>query len=259
MSTEETTVGYAAAGEEDVVDIDIVIGPKMDADTALKQPNAREFIRRIYVILTTQLLLTVGVTFAFIKIPVINEFIVKNILPIFIITTSLIMCCMLSLLLQICMKQMSLTLLAIIFGIFAICFGIEVAMVATLHVMEGFQNIVLQALGITMAVFLSLTIFTFQTKIDFTFLRGFLLITTVSLCVWGIFILIFGYQNTFWYSLIGAILFGLWILFDTSLIIKRSQYLDHGEIPSWKEALIYATNIYTDIMQLFLHILDLLR
>ena len=255
LPTDETTVSYAVdLGREDG-GIQVVVS----ADAAMKQPNAKEFIRRIYLILTIQLLITCGVTISFVKVPVINTFVIANFAPMLMITSGLLFTIMIFLLLKSCIGRMSLGFLAFILGAFAILMGTEVAIIVTMDWAAGSQTIVLQAFAITMAVFVSLTIFVFQTKIDFSFLGGFLVITTVALCVWSLIIYFMGYQHSFWFSLIGAILFGLWILYDTSLIIERSKYLEHGEVPSWKEAFIYATNLYTDIVNLFLFILDLMR
>jgi len=58
----------------------------------------------------------------------------------------------------------------------------------------GMGDIVLQALFITMAVFVGLTIFTVQSKIDFSFLGAGLGVCLWILIVWGFVISIFGWK-----------------------------------------------------------------
>lgn len=76
---------------------------------------------------------------------------------------------------------------------------------------------ILQAVVVTVSIFLSLTVFVFQTKIDFTFLGAALFVA-----LWG---LIFGGLMQLWFpfpgaasgviSIFGAIVFSLFILYDT--------------------------------------------
>ncbi len=104
-----------------------------------------------------------------------------------------------------------------------------------------------------------MTIFTFQSKIDFTFLYGFLFVGTIILIFWGLFSVIFGFQTSFLYSLFGSLLFSLWILADTSIMLKRAEIqFMFGKQPSWADASIFAVNLYLDAINLFLHLLQLL-
>ena len=234
--------------------IEIVIDHQ-SASAAMKQPNVRLFIRRVYIIVCMQLAFTCGMALAFIKIPTVNSFIIRHIDVIMLTSLGLFLCISLSFFLEYCMKPFHLTLRAILFG----TIGLLMSVIVVIYHKEGFQKIVLQAAVITLTVFISFTLFTFQTKIDFTPLFGVLFMCTIGLLTWSILIMIMGWHAHFLLSLFGAILFGLWILFDTSMIIERARYLETGEIPSWRESLIYATNLYLDIMQLFLQILELLR
>jgi protein lifeguard len=101
----------------------------------------------------------------------------------------------------------------------------------------------------TLAIFAALTIFTFQSKIDFSFLGAGLFAALWVLLIWGFVISIFGYRQSFLYSLFGAFVFALYILFDTSLIMQRLSY---------DEYVLGAISLYLDILNLFIFLLDLL-
>ena len=99
-----------------------------------------------------------------------------------------------------------------------------------------------------MIIFLTLTVFEFQTRIDFSFLGGILSVVLCVLLWWGIFGGIFGFGGSgMAYAIIGIILFFFYILYDTYLIVERYE-----DPEMWVEASI---QIYLDVINLFLFIL----
>ncbi|KAF1454835.1 Protein lifeguard 4, partial [Pygoscelis antarcticus] len=112
-------------------------------------------------------------------------------------------------------------------------------------------SIVLQAFTLTTAVFLGLTAYTLQSKRDFSkFGAG------LFACLW---ILIFsGFLRLFFYSetielvfaAAGALLFCGFIIYDTHLLMHKL---------SPEEYILAAINLYLDIINLFLHLLRLLE
>ncbi|NWR26807.1 LFG4 protein, partial [Tachuris rubrigastra] len=112
-------------------------------------------------------------------------------------------------------------------------------------------SIVLQAFILTTAVFLGLTAYTLQSKRDFSkFGAG------LFSCLW---ILIFsGFLRLFFYSATielvfaaaGALLFCGFIIYDTHLLMHKL---------SPEEYILAAINLYLDIINLFLHLLRLLE
>jgi len=114
------------------------------------------------------------------------------------------------------------------------------------------QVIVLQALLITLGVFLGLTLFTFQSKYDFSGLGPYLfggLIALLMTGLVGIFIP-FGRTMDLVYGLFGCLLFSGYIVFDTYLITKRL---------SPDEYIMGAISLYLDFINLFLMILRVLN
>jgi len=110
-------------------------------------------------------------------------------------------------------------------------------------------KIVLQSAIITSCVFIALTLFCFQSKIDFHFLGAALFASLFILLVWGLIQIFFpmGPVARFVYSLFGAIIFCMFILYDTSNIIKRLSPDDY---------IIAAIDLYLDVINLFLFILS---
>ncbi|NXL07967.1 LFG4 protein, partial [Mesembrinibis cayennensis] len=112
-------------------------------------------------------------------------------------------------------------------------------------------SIVLQAFILTTAVFLGLTAYTLQSKRDFSkFGAG------LFACLW---ILIFsGFLRLFYYNetielvfaAAGALLFCGFIIYDTHLLMHKL---------SPEEYILAAINLYLDIINLFLHLLRLLE
>ncbi|NWH64077.1 LFG4 protein, partial [Geococcyx californianus] len=112
-------------------------------------------------------------------------------------------------------------------------------------------SIVLQAFILTTAVFLGLTAYTLQSKRDFSkFGAG------LFACLW---IFIFsGFLRLFFYSetielvfaAAGALMFCGFIIYDTHLLMHKL---------SPEEYILAAINLYLDIINLFLHLLRLLE
>lgn len=135
-------------------------------------------------------------------------------------------------------------------------------------------TVVLEALFITLTVLLGLTAYTFQTKRDFSFMGFGLVYTFFCVCLHNIIfysselyiflfyrlfiglwcLLIGGFIQIFVHSTAlelgisigGALLFCLFIVFDTQAIMQTL---------SPEEYILATINIYLDIINLFLHIL----
>jgi hypothetical protein len=124
----------------------------------------------------------------------------------------------------------------------------------TLGIVVGFyeQTVVLQAIIITLGVFLGLTLFTFQSKYDFSGMGSFLfagLLVLLMAGVVGIFIP-FGKTMDLVYAVGGTLLFSGYIIYDTFLITKKL---------SPDESIMAAISLYLDFINLFLSILRLLN
>jgi|SRR3989344_248479 len=116
------------------------------------------------------------------------------------------------------------------------------------------HTIVFQAMMATaFAVFATAGI-VFLTKFDFSFLGGFLLIALFILVIMGFVNLFFFHSRIFSLirAYIGVVIFTLYLLFDFNRLEKIA-----GD-KSWSAAIDIAVNIYLDIINLFLDLLEIL-
>jgi len=124
----------------------------------------------------------------------------------------------------------------------------------TLGVVVAFYNnvIVLQALLITLGVFIGLTLFTFQSKYNFEGLGPWLFGGLIALCMTGLVGIFIPFNQTMdlIYAIGGCLLFSGYIVYDTYLINAKL---------SPDEFIMGAISLYLDFINLFLSILRLLN
>ncbi|NXW88836.1 LFG4 protein, partial [Alopecoenas beccarii] len=111
-------------------------------------------------------------------------------------------------------------------------------------------SIVLQAFILTTAVFLGLTAYTLQSKRDFGKLGAGYVVGWW--CLFVLFVFLFFYSETIElvFAAAGALLFCGFIIYDTHLLMHKL---------SPEEYILAAINLYLDIINLFLHLLRLLE
>lgn len=108
----------------------------------------------------------------------------------------------------------------------------------------------------TVGIFSGLTIYAWQTKYDYTQYGNCLLIALLGLIIFGMFsVFIPGNIVQIVYSSSGAVIFSFYIVYDTQLIIggnnHRIQY-------SHDDYALAAINLYLDIINLFISMLDII-
>ena len=116
-------------------------------------------------------------------------------------------------------------------------------------------KIVLLAVLITAVICIALTIFAFQTKIDFTIYNGLLFVLLIVLCLFGLIAM-------FWrdsvvqliYASLGALLFSAYLVVDTQMIVGGT----HKVQISSEEYVFAALTLYLDIINIFLYILHII-
>lgn len=141
----------------------------------------------------------------------------------------------------------------ILLGIFTL------AEALTMGIITAFYDttIVVTAIAITAVVCLALTAFAMQTKIDFTVYNGAAFICLLVLMLMGLAVAIFpgaGFLRIL-YSGLGALLFSFFLLIDTQMIVGGNRQLQISP----EEYIMAVITLYLDILQLFLHILQLLN
>jgi FtsH-binding integral membrane protein len=214
-----------------------------------KDPNVRlNFIRKVYLILSAQLLCTfIFVLLAF-TVPEFRVFQLKH-------QWLLWVCVSLTVILiyaLVCYTSVarSVPLNYILLFIFTVAESYSVAFIASQY---DAQTVVIAA-GLTAAIVVGLTLYAIFTKTDFTVCGGILVVCMIALIIGGI-IGIF-IRNKWLHlvlSILGVIVFGIYLVFDTQLTIGKNQ-----RKYSIDDYIIAALNLYIDIIQIFLELLKII-
>ncbi|XP_072558357.1 protein lifeguard 2-like isoform X1 [Paramormyrops kingsleyae] len=211
----------------------------------------RVFIRKVYTIIMIQLLVTLAIVVLFTFCEPVKIYIHAN--PgwywasyvLFFITYLTLSCCAEP------RRRFPWNLLLLV--IFTLCLSYMTGMLSSFYNTKS----VMICLGITALVCLSVTIFSFQTKIDVTSCQNVLFVLCMVVFFSGLIFLIvlpFGYVP--WlhavYAALGALAFSVFLAFDTQLLMGSKHYSISPE-----EYVFAALNIYLDIVYIFTFILQL--
>ncbi|KAF7318726.1 hypothetical protein HMN09_00384700 [Mycena chlorophos] len=234
-------VGSSIANQVEVDDVPDDF--KYGTTVAESAPQIRKaFVRKVYAILLVQIFTTIAIAGTVSQSKQLIDWVMNNLWAIFV---PLIATLPLLILLQ--WKRhvhpLNLFLLA--------AFTLTESYVMGVAVAHYDNHIILQALGITFAVFLSLSAFTFQSKYDFSSAAPYALSSLVVLITASfIHILVAPFDRTtdVLITVTGCLIFGAFIVYDTHAINKRL---------SPDEFISGAISLYLDFVNLFLRILRL--
>lgn len=199
------------------------------------------FLRKVYGILSAQLLLTTIVAALFALVGSIQNFLHSNewILVVFAVAS-------IGLIFALAFKSKEYPTNFILLAAFTLCESVLVGMVVACYTLGS----VLEAFGLTCAVTTALTVYTLQSKRDFSAWGAGLFAALWVMILIG-FMQLFFHGDTMARGLAGAgaILFSLFIIYDTHMIMHKV---------SPEEYIHASVNLYLDIINLFLHLLRLL-
>uniref|UniRef100_A0A3P9MY37 Si:ch211-284o19.8 n=1 Tax=Poecilia reticulata TaxID=8081 RepID=A0A3P9MY37_POERE len=202
----------------------------------------RGFARKVFSILTLQLLFTFSVVCVFTFSSVVKEAVQNNLWAylssfiVFIVVAFTLSCC------RSFSRRHPWNLVGLVIVTLSLSY-----MVGTV---ASFHNTT--AVVITMAVtFLGVLLFCFQTRYDFTIYYGVLLIMAVDVIMFGV-ICTFYYSHvaSIIYGCLGALLYSLFLLVDCQLMMGKMSYRLNPE-----EYVNAALTIYLDIILIFLYLL----
>uniref|UniRef100_A0A3Q4C165 Protein lifeguard 2 n=1 Tax=Mola mola TaxID=94237 RepID=A0A3Q4C165_MOLML len=213
----------------------------MEAQFAWDDKTVRQtFIRKVYAILMVQLLVTVTIVALFSFCP-----------PVVICFSPVLQTLSMAFMMGFMSRYVSVS---------HVMFHPGKAEIVTTLSFSSFYNTksVVLCLGITALVCLSVTIFSFQSRVDVTSCQGvlFSLCMVLLLCAITISIVVpFGYVP--WlhavYAVAGAILFTLFLAFDTQLLLGNKRYTISPE-----EYVFATLSLYLDIVYLFSFLLQIM-
>ncbi|KAK2417645.1 protein LIFEGUARD [Trifolium repens] len=216
----------------------------------LENPQLRwSFIRKVYFIITFQLLLTIAVASVVVFVPPIAHFFVSStqglVLYIVLIFVPFITLCPLYYYHQ--KHPLNYFLLLIFTVSMAFPVGLTCAFVS--------GKVILESVILTAAVVFSLTLYTFwavKRGHDFNFLGPFLFGALIVLILFGLIQILFplGKLSHMIYGCLASIIFCGYIVYDTNNLIKRFSYDQY----IWA-----AVSLYLDIINLFLSLLTIFR
>merc|ERR1739844_217009 len=200
------------------------------------------FMRKVYGLLSVQLSITTLIGGVFLFTPGVKEFVQERpafLFPAFFLSMGLLVA------LHVKRKETPINL--ILLAAFTVVEAYTVGVLVTFFD----QAVVVQAFFLTAAVVVGLTAFTFQTKRDFSNI-GAALYTGLLILILGGFLQIFlGNELTDTAMAVGgALLFSLFIIYDTQMIMTRL---------SAEEYIMATIQLYLDIINLFIEILKILE
>lgn len=212
------------------------------------------FVRKVYGILSAQLLVTVLVAAPFQLVDAAwlrhNQWLLYLSVGVTLSTICAMTCCQ-----DLARRYPTNYILLFTFTVFE---GITVGFFSAAF---SWQSVLLAA-GITVAVFLILTLYACVTKTDFTGAGPYLMGALSCLCCMGFVLSMLSMFHVdikaavVCYDLAGVLIFIFYIIYDTQLILGSAG--GHKHEFDLDEYVFAALNLYLDIINLFMHILSLM-
>ncbi|XP_028659703.1 protein lifeguard 2a isoform X1 [Erpetoichthys calabaricus] len=211
----------------------------------------RMFIRKVFMILMVQLMVTFGVVALFTFCEQVKQFVQFNRI-LYLASYITFMGTYLALVCSTNARRRYPTNL-ILLGVFTLAMSYMAGMLASYHN----TKVVVLCIGITAMVCFAITLFCFQTKVDFTSCHGLIFSLAMVLFLTGLvlaFTAPFGYipwiQTA--YAGLGALVFTLFLAFDVQLLTGNRRYSLSPE-----EHVFGAMCLYMDIVYIFFFLLQL--
>lgn len=209
------------------------------------------FIRRVYSIISVQLLVTVAFVAVFTYVDPVRGFVRQN--PavyyasygVFFVTYMVLVCC------EGPRRRFPWNILLL--ALFTLAMSFMTGTIASYYSSKA----VLICIGITAIVSIAVTVFCFQTKVDFTSCGGFFAVLGIVVFITGIVTaIVLAFKYVYWlhmlYAAIGAIAFTLFLAYDTQLVLGNRKHTISPE-----EYVYGALRIYTDIIHIFTSLLQI--
>uniref|UniRef100_A0A096M7U2 Transmembrane BAX inhibitor motif containing 1a n=1 Tax=Poecilia formosa TaxID=48698 RepID=A0A096M7U2_POEFO len=210
------------------------------------------FIRKVYMILASQLLVTTAIVAIFTFVSPVRDFVRRNqavywaSYAVYFITHLVLVCCK--------GPRRKFPWNIILLLIFTLALSYMTGTISSYYNTKA----VFLALGITAVVCIAVTVFCFQTKVDFTKCQGLFCVLGIVMFVTGIITaIVLSFKYMYWlhmlYAAIGAVVFTLFLAYHTQLLIGNRK---HSISP--EEYVFAALSIYVDIVQIFLFLLQII-
>ncbi|XP_075895932.1 protein lifeguard 3-like [Nelusetta ayraudi] len=209
------------------------------------------FIRKVYMILAAQLAVTFSVVAVFTFVDPVRQFVLRYpgiywaSFVVYFVVYCILICCK--------EPRRRFPWNLVLLGVFTLALSYMCGTISSYYETKA----VFLAMGITVVVCVSVTIFCFQTKVDFTSCGGFLSIASILLLIIGIVTaIVLSFQYVPWlhmlFASIGAVVYTLFLVYNTQLLIGNRELAISPE-----EYIYAALSLYVDIVHIFLFILQI--
>ncbi|XP_077435720.1 protein lifeguard 3 [Vanacampus margaritifer] len=209
------------------------------------------FIRKVYLILAAQLTVTFSVVAVFTFVDPVKMFVIRYpgiywaSLVVYFIVYCILICCK--------EPRRRFPWNLVLLGVFTVALSYVSGTISSYYETKA----VFLAMGITALVCVTVTVFCFQTKVDFTSCGGFLCIAAILLVIIGaVTAVVLSFHYVPWlhmlYAAIGAIVYTLFLVYNTQLLIGNREMALSPE-----EYIYGALSLYIDIVHIFLFILQI--
>ena len=214
---------------------------------SLEKPEDRlNFIRKVYILLSSQLLITALFVLYSVLSTDFQDFVYDN-WWIMIISSILAIVPLLILFLS---KKASRTVPInyILLTIFTLFESFTMACICAFY----YPEVILIAFGCTAGLTIVLTIYAFVTKTDFTYFYGILIVVSFGLLVFLIIILVTGSDNIYRlvFCPLCVIFYGVYLIVDTQLIVGKKHHAIE-----YDDYVLGVVMLYVDIIGMFSYIL----
>lgn len=210
------------------------------------------FIRKVYMILAAQLLVTTGIVAVFTFVHPVRVFVQRNhalywcSYAVYFIVHMVLVCCT--------GPRRKHPWNLILLFVFTLALSYMTGTISSYYDTRA----VFLAMGITAVVCIAVTVFCFQTKVDFTKCRGLFCVLGIVMFVTSIItIIVLSFKYIYWlhmlYAAIGAIVFTMFLAYHTQLLIGNRKYSIGPD-----EYVFGALSIYVDVIQIFLFLLQII-
>ncbi|TWW72926.1 transmembrane BAX inhibitor motif containing 1a [Takifugu flavidus] len=210
------------------------------------------FIRKVYLVLASQLMVTTAIVSVFTFVEPVGKYVRDNpalywvSYAVYFITHIVLVCCSGP------RRKHPWNLILLL--LFTLALSYMTGTIASFYD----TKVVFLAMAITAVVCICVTVFCFQTKVDFTKCQGLFCVLGIVVFVTGLIsAIVLSFKYVLWlhmlYAALGTIVFTLFLAYHTQLLIGNRKYSISED-----EYVFAALSLYVDIIQIFIFLLQII-
>ncbi|TNM98045.1 hypothetical protein fugu_014291 [Takifugu bimaculatus] len=210
------------------------------------------FIRKVYLVLASQLMVTTAIVSVFTFVEPVGKYVRDNpalywvSYAVYFITHIVLVCCTGP------RRKHPWNLILLL--LFTLALSYMTGTIASFYD----TKVVFLAMAITAVVCICVTVFCFQTKVDFTKCQGLFCVLGIVVFVTGLIsAIVLSFKYVLWlhmlYAALGTIVFTLFLAYHTQLLIGNRKYSISED-----EYVFAALSLYVDIIQIFIFLLQII-